>query len=276
MKQTLILKCAAAAALTLFPFAHAYAAPDATGVWINDTGRGAVEIQPCGKALCGHVVWVKDPNDTKGCGKQIIGDVESSGGGVWDGGWIYSPEKRRNYDVELKPLADGTLRVVGYMGTKLFSRTMIWTRAPSDLQRCSTIEAKADPAPAAVAAPTKDPVTAAKSEPEKTPPPAATTPAASPSPSTAAASPATPKSETASPDVAAKDTAPNAEAAPAPSADANNDDGGEKPGERKKGNGVDLSKLKIGDISLDKVLTKTKSGKCKLDLPWVKVQIDCE
>jgi hypothetical protein len=264
--------------MTLFPFAHAYAAPDATGVWINDTGRGAVEIKPCGKALCGHVVWVKDTNDTKGCGKQIIGDVESSGNGVWDGGWIYSPEKRRNYDVELKPLTDGTLRVVGYMGTKLFSRTMIWTRAPADLQRCGTIEAKADPAPATTAAPAQDAAPATKPESEKALPPAVATDkstsatSANSAPATAAA----PKSETTPADAASKEAAPNAATAPSPPAEANNDDGGEKPGERRKGSGVDLSKLKIGDISLDKVLTKTKSGKCKLDLPWVKIQIDCE
>jgi hypothetical protein len=32
---------------------------------------------------------------------------------------------------------DGSkLKVVGYAGTKLFSETMVWTRAPADLQRC--------------------------------------------------------------------------------------------------------------------------------------------
>ena len=34
-------------------------------------------------------------------------------------------------------------------------------------------------------------------------------------------------------------------------------------------------KLALGDIDLDKVLTRTKSGRCKLDLPFVKVQFDC-
>ena len=115
----------------------AWAAPDAKGVWLNDSGRGAIEIKDCGDKLCGHVVWTRDATDaSRGCGKQMIGEVAPSSDGVWDGGWVYSPDKKRRYDVELKPLADGTLRVTGYAGTRFFSKTMIWTKAPSDLQRC--------------------------------------------------------------------------------------------------------------------------------------------
>ena len=39
----------------------AHADNSATGVWIDHTGRGAVEITECnGNKLCGHVAWVKD------------------------------------------------------------------------------------------------------------------------------------------------------------------------------------------------------------------------
>jgi|GEM_PF-269396 len=126
----------------------AAAAEDVKGVWLNDTGRGAIEIKDCGGKLCGHVVWTRDETDaSRGCGKQIIGDTAAQGNGLWDGGWIYSPDKKRRYDVELKPLSDGTLRVKGYAGTKLFSKIMIWTPAPADLKRCdaTSIEAKATP-----------------------------------------------------------------------------------------------------------------------------------
>ncbi len=111
---------AAIAGATLFSAAAGAAEP--TGVWINDTGRGAIEIKNCGGALCGHVVWVKDTSDTKGCGRQIIGNAAKVGAGVWDNGWIYSPENKKKYDVELKPLSNGTLQVTGYAGTKLFSQ----------------------------------------------------------------------------------------------------------------------------------------------------------
>ena len=140
------LVCGAA----LLVASNAHAASDPTGVWFNDTGRGAIEIKPCGNALCGHVVWVKDQADLKGCGKQIIGEAEKVEGGIWDNGWIYSPEQKKRFDVELK-VVDGKLRVMGYMGTKLFSKTMYWTKAPSDLARCDQVQAAVKPAPTTTA-----------------------------------------------------------------------------------------------------------------------------
>ena len=279
-----IISALSGAALLIASAGAAAAASDPTGVWVNDTGRGAVEIKPCGKALCGHVVWVKDTSDTKGCGKQIIGEAMPAGAGRWDNGWIYSPEKRKNYDVELTPLKDGTLQVVGYAGVKFLSKTMIWTRAPADLKRCGgEVDAKAAPAASAPA-----------NAPASTPPPASPSPSATttdaaaksaPAPSATVAStpPADqkPAAVKATADAQPKDAQPKDEPAPSKSADADaNDkaddqaddgDGGEKPGQRKSGSGI-----KLGDIDFDKVLTKTKSGKCKLDLPWLKVQFDCE
>jgi uncharacterized protein (DUF2147 family) len=166
-----MLSLIAGAGLLVLPLSAAQAAGDPTGVWFNDTGRGAIEIKPCGGALCGHVVWVKDPTDTKGCGRQIIGSAAKVGAGVWDNGWIYSPEKKQKYDVELKPLANGKLQVTGYAGTKLFSKTMIWTRAPADLARCGKPEtiAKADPKAKPETKPDAKPKVEAKTEPKPKP-----------------------------------------------------------------------------------------------------------
>ena len=127
----------------------AVAASSPTGVWIDHTGRGAVEIKDCGSGkLCGHVVWLKEENDAKGCGLQILGNVKSIGQGQWDNGWIYSPEKKQKFSVELTPLDDNRLRVKGYKGIKLLSKTMIWHRASDGLKRCdqTTTARKAPPA----------------------------------------------------------------------------------------------------------------------------------
>ena len=35
-----------------------------------------------------------------------------------------------------RPIGTRTLKVVGYMGSKLLSETMMWRRAPADLKRC--------------------------------------------------------------------------------------------------------------------------------------------
>jgi uncharacterized protein (DUF2147 family) len=125
-------------AITLAPaltLAHAASSP--MGVWIDHTGRGAVEIADCGGKLCGRIVWVKDPRHNEGCNFQVIGNVRPMSGNKWDGGWIIDPDKNPNkkYDVEITPLSDQKLKVMGYEGMKFLSETMIWTRAPADLKQ---------------------------------------------------------------------------------------------------------------------------------------------
>ncbi len=113
------------------------AAPDAKGVWIDHTGRGAVEIVDCGGKLCGSVVWLRDTKNVKACGVQILGSVPQLKPGVWDGGgWIYDPEANEKYSVEISFAGADKLKILGYAGIKLFGETMYWTRAPAGLPRC--------------------------------------------------------------------------------------------------------------------------------------------
>lgn len=252
----------AAIALSLAPatFASASAGSDPVGVWLDDSGRGAVEIKPCGNALCGNVVWVKSSTDNEGCGKQIIGNVKPVGSGHWDNGWIYSPEKGRKYDVELTPLSNGNLKVVGYAGLKFLSRTMIWKPAPADLQLCTGTTNGSATNASAPATITPDVNTSGQS-------------AASPPSTKVDANAAAPAANTtadaqkpaATPD---QDKTPPQETAKADS-NAANDSGNDN-------SGSDLGKMQIGGMQLDKVFSKTKDGKCKLDLPWVKVTLDCD
>jgi hypothetical protein len=222
---------------------------------MNDTGRGAVEIKPCGEGVCGHVVWVKDPADTKGCGRQIIGDAKPAGEGLWDNGWIYSPERKKKYDVELKPLADGTLRVKGYAGTKLFSKTMIWTPAPADLVRCGGEQVAAK---APTAGPAQESLTVVK---------AATVEELKMRTKTAPAE-GSAKIAEAAPAPAAETPAANADpkAAPAPQA-GEQEVAADESGEAE---GSDLAD-KLGEF-----LKKDGKGNCKLDLPWVKIDFQCD
>ena len=100
----------AAVAIAMMSAAAARADNSATGLWIDHTGRGAVEITECNGKLCGHVAWVQDAKNSDQCGKQIIGNVKSVGKNKWDNGWIYDPDRGSKYDVELTAIgADGTL-----------------------------------------------------------------------------------------------------------------------------------------------------------------------
>ncbi len=126
----------AAAAVMTAAAGLSLAADDAVlGVWLDHTGRGAVEITECGDAVCGKVVWVADAKNSEGCGLEILGDVKPMGDGTYDEGWIYDPDRDAKFSVELTPQGN-KLSVHGYKGIKMLGETFVWTRAPADLQRC--------------------------------------------------------------------------------------------------------------------------------------------
>ena len=112
----------------------AHAGVDASGIWYDHNGRGAVEIKPCASnssRLCGHVVYVKKARHKKRCGTQIIGNVRSNGRG-----WIYSPTRGRSFPLSVKRLSANKLRIVGNAGSRFFSKTYIWKRAPDSIVNC--------------------------------------------------------------------------------------------------------------------------------------------
>lgn len=155
----------AAAALTATSLA-ANASP--MGVWLDHTGRAAIEISDCGGKLCGRMVWFKDTANNAGCNMQIIGDVKPVSGGKWDNGWILDPEKNAKYDVEITPIGDSKLKVMGYAGMKFLSETFTWTRAPAGLTRCSV--RSAERTPPAEETPAAPPPPAVTPEPPAPPP----------------------------------------------------------------------------------------------------------
>jgi uncharacterized protein (DUF2147 family) len=139
--------------------APAAASSEVTGVWIDHTGQGAVEIGPCNAGsepgrVCGHVVWMKNAVDKVGrpltdkenpdrakrsqpmCGLQIIGGLLPTANGAWDRGWIYNPEDGVKYDVEIKLKARDHLNVHGYLGMKFLGESFSWRRAPATLAKC--------------------------------------------------------------------------------------------------------------------------------------------
>jgi uncharacterized protein (DUF2147 family) len=128
------------------------------GVWFDHSGRGAIEIMPCGSRFCGYVYWVKELLNRQGkpvmdrlnpdpkrrnkpmCGAQILSNLAEQPGAkpahIWGGGSIYNPEEGEVYDAELTLTSPDQLSVRGYAGIKMFGETFIWKRAPVDLARC--------------------------------------------------------------------------------------------------------------------------------------------
>jgi uncharacterized protein (DUF2147 family) len=129
--------------------------PDIAGLWIDHTQQGAVEIKPCGTAMCGYIAWIKKPTDARGqpiadgnnpdparrstplCGLQIIGDLSKPATGMrYNGGWIYNPEDGGKFDVDVRPVSKDQLEVHGFLGIRLLGESFIWRRAPPNQERC--------------------------------------------------------------------------------------------------------------------------------------------
>ena len=124
------------------------------GLWYDDTGEGAVRIEPCGNSLCGKIVWLKDPAHDDGtplidrhnpdaskqkrtiCGLQILGDLKPSPEGGFDGGWVYDPKDGKSYSLAISLGGKDVLNITGYLGVKFLGQTMKWTRSKTELPSC--------------------------------------------------------------------------------------------------------------------------------------------
>ena len=124
---------------------------DVSGVWIDHTGQGAVEIGPCStlggspgaNRMCGRVIWLKNPDHRSKsgkriCGAQVLGDLRREGSRLWDSGWIYNPEDEERFSAAIELASADTLMVTGYLGFKFLGETFTWKRAAAHLERCAT------------------------------------------------------------------------------------------------------------------------------------------
>lgn len=124
--------------------AEAASASDPAGVWLTQSGDAKIKVSHCGGALCGHVVWLKDPIDKK-TGKpqrdehnadpalrtrKIIGiplfiDMHAAGSNKWSGR-IYNADDGKSYASTLTLLPSGNLNVQGCVGALCAGED--WTR----------------------------------------------------------------------------------------------------------------------------------------------------
>jgi uncharacterized protein (DUF2147 family) len=125
------------------------------GLWYDDTGDGAVKIEPCGGSLCGKIVWLKAPLHDDGtplidrhnpeptkqkrtiCGLQILGELKPIEGGGFDNGWVYDPKEGKSYSLAIRLTGKDQLEITGYLGVKLLGKTFSWTRAKTELPSCA-------------------------------------------------------------------------------------------------------------------------------------------
>ncbi|RTL55341.1 MAG: DUF2147 domain-containing protein [Bradyrhizobiaceae bacterium] len=138
--------CAALAviAATISSVASAQNAGSASGVWVTEKGDAQVRVAPCGSALCGKIVSLRDPIDPRTgkpqvddknpnpalasrpiIGLSLFNSMKPTGPGSW-AGLIYNADDGRYYESKVSVSGPTSLRVEGCVGAICGGET--WTR----------------------------------------------------------------------------------------------------------------------------------------------------
>lgn len=110
------------------------------GRWLNDSRKTLVEIAPCGRQLCGHIVRISNPdpgepavdakNPDPALRNRPLQGLTILTGFTADGdrwrGQIYNPKSGKTYRSELERTGN-TLTVKACIGP--FCRSLNWTQA---------------------------------------------------------------------------------------------------------------------------------------------------
>lgn len=138
----------AAIALTLLcgPLASLVFAADPSGTWLTEGGKSRVRIANCGGAICGSIVWLKEPNDDSGKPKTdqhnvdaskrsrpiigvaiVLGMKPSGTPDKWTG-QVYNAEDGKTYSGSVTLTGATTLKLEGCALGGLVCKAQTWTR----------------------------------------------------------------------------------------------------------------------------------------------------
>jgi uncharacterized protein (DUF2147 family) len=121
------LACAALAGAAFMLGGTNVRAEEAAGVWMRDDGASKIQFSPCGAALCGAVVWLKNPNSKAHVGQQVFFDMTRADQNSWTG-QAFNPEDGKTYSGKM--VVNGhKLRTSGCVFGGLICKTVNWVRA---------------------------------------------------------------------------------------------------------------------------------------------------
>ena len=105
------------------------------GIWTNPQRSVQIRIQPCGKALCGVVIWANakaQADARKGGTDMLIGadlftGFVPAGDMVWRGK-VFVPDMGKTFSGTVKRLNPTTLRAEGCLLGRVLCKSQDWTR----------------------------------------------------------------------------------------------------------------------------------------------------
>jgi uncharacterized protein (DUF2147 family) len=120
-------------------------AADAAGTWLTQGGTSRIKIADCGGALCGTIVWLKEPKDDNGkpktdknnsdqskrsrplIGVQIVLGMKPAGTDKWTG-QVYNAEDGKTYSGNLTFSGGDSLKLQGCALGGLVCKGQTWTK----------------------------------------------------------------------------------------------------------------------------------------------------
>jgi uncharacterized protein (DUF2147 family) len=136
----------AAAALLAFTCAEGALAADPAGTWLTQTGGSRIRVADCGGALCGTIIWLKEPNDPDTgkpktdknnsdaakrsrplLGVQIVLGMKPNGTDKW-AGQVYNAEDGKTYSGNLTYSGGSSLQLQGCALGGLVCKSQTWTK----------------------------------------------------------------------------------------------------------------------------------------------------
>lgn len=137
--RSLRIALVAAALMGALP-ASADSMADVVGRWRDSDGESEIAINRCGAALCGRIVWLKEPRfdqfnpDAKLRARSLLGIQVLSGFAPGENGKLagsgYNPADGKTYRTTLELAAPSSLVVRGCVLGGLICDDDTWTRQP--------------------------------------------------------------------------------------------------------------------------------------------------
>jgi uncharacterized protein (DUF2147 family) len=116
------------------------------GTWLTEDASAKISFERCADALCGRLVWLRDPNDAETGGPirdknnpdptkrnqpllgiEIFSQIQPVGSTKWRAK-AYDAENAKIYDVTLELRPPDRLALIGCGLWGMICRTEVWTR----------------------------------------------------------------------------------------------------------------------------------------------------
>jgi uncharacterized protein (DUF2147 family) len=146
LRITAVAMCVSAASFALASVSSIAMAADALGTWYTGDKDSQVRIVNCGGALCGNLVWLKEPNDPATgrpktdknnadaskqsrplLGVPIVLSMRPSGSGQWTG-QVYNASDGKTYSGSFTLTGADTADLKGCV-LGVICKSQTWTRA---------------------------------------------------------------------------------------------------------------------------------------------------